>query len=619
MTDSRRRFTGRERTALWLAADGRCESCGIELDPGWHADHVHPYSKGGPTDVINGAALCPPCNLKKGNMIMTDPRDQWQREAVSDFVSRMGDFLVTACPGAGKTRMALQAASALKESGAVTLIVVVVPTSELRQQWSREAGRFGLDLTANYSNSQGPLTAGTDGVIATYSQVARQSDLWRWHTARASTLVIFDEIHHAGEHDNGTWGPALKHAFEIASRRLLLSGTPFRTDGAKIPFVRYDDLGISVSDRGLTYGQGVRYGVVRPLRFEVLDGAGEWMDAGKRVAAKLSEASEEDMSDLLKTLYDPSQPWAGSVFQRADAELTRTREEMKDAGGLIVAASKWHAEQYAQLMTQVTGVRPAVVYSDMKDQDPGEIIGRFRSGEARWLIAVDMVSEGVDIPRLAVGVYMSRKRTEMWFRQIAGRFIRVRGDDDILTATIFIPQVPALVDMAERIEREADVALQEAEDEARERSNRDQREMTLSFIEPLATSEASLTQAILSGETIADAELQRAMLILQQVGGTLGTAHPADFAKALRIAGMTPTDQHVVPPVTVTLPAASGDDHRKALRRRLHRDVGSFCRRTGQSHKDVYYRLNAAVGGGSVPSASAEQLEKRIEVLHSWL
>ena len=95
----RRAFNSRERFALYSAANGKCTLCGTELEAGWHADHINPYSRGGPTDVINGAALCPPCNQQKGNKIMTDPRDRWQAETFEVFFElRKDSFLIDACP-----------------------------------------------------------------------------------------------------------------------------------------------------------------------------------------------------------------------------------------------------------------------------------------------------------------------------------------------------------------------------------------------------------------------------------------------------------------------------------------------------------------------------------------
>lgn len=65
--DARRRFGRRERAALLLAAAGRCSECGEPLTNDFHADHRDPWARGGQTDVINGQALCPPCNRRKSD------------------------------------------------------------------------------------------------------------------------------------------------------------------------------------------------------------------------------------------------------------------------------------------------------------------------------------------------------------------------------------------------------------------------------------------------------------------------------------------------------------------------------------------------------------------------
>ena len=612
---SRRRFNSAERVALWLAADGRCQSCGIELQPGWHADHVNPYSKGGPTDVINGAALCPSCNMKKGDTSMSISQLRaWQKDALEKFLSTDRDFLVEATPGAGKTRMALAAAHELISSGHIRRIIVVVPSVNLQSQWSRAAAESGLDVTGTMKNADGSIAAAKHGAVVTYPQVASQPDLWRHITAQAATLVVLDEIHHAGDEENSTWGAALRTAFAVAPRRLMLSGTPFRTDGAPIPFVRYDDQGYAISDEGLTYGEAVRDGVVRPVRYEILDGRADWIDFGTQVSVNLSEAKQKDIPDALKVLYDPRQEWIPSVFRRANDELTRAREEMPDAGGLVLAPSQWHAEQYGRIMTAISGEQTTVIHSTV--EDAGAQLRAFSAGSDRWIVAVKMVSEGVDIPRLAVGVYASRDMTEMWFRQVTGRFVRVRGDEDYMTATIFIPHVKVLMDLAERIEQEAQVALREAEQEASDRADREERTLELSFIEPLAASESVLTGAIVAGEAISDAELERAKEYIERIGGSMRAVHPVDAVKLLRLANPTaPTAQTVVriPPSDVT-----GDQLRQSLRRQLSALVGRYAYATEQPHSHIHAQLNRMYGG-KVATATVDELRKRITSVEEWI
>jgi len=612
----RRRFNGGERVALYLAAGGRCEGCGSELRPGWHADHVHPWAEGGPTDVTNGAALCPACNLKKGTTIMTDPRDRWQADAVERFLATGTDFLVTACPGAGKTRMALKAARALVDDGTVDRVVVVAPTKAVRSQWAREARRFGLDLTQRYQNGDGALPKDAHGVVTVYQAVARQPLAWRMIASRAHrTLVVLDEIHHAADADHTTWGPALLEAFSAATRRLLLSGTPFRTDGTRIPFVTYDDTGTAVAHAGLSYGDAVSLGVVRPVRFEVMNGAGEWLKGDRRAAAFAASVAEADEPALLTSLYSALGNWIPSVMRRADEELSRLREEMPSAGGLVVAEDRARAREYAVLLERVCGERVDLVISDDPDagEDPAALIDSYRRSGSRWIVAVDLISEGVDIPRLGVVLFASRKRTEMWFRQIVGRCVRRDGDD--VTATVFIPALPVLVDMAERIETEADAGLRAAERGLRDRMRNEQRTLEFEVVQPLGSSDAVLDRVITGGDAFGDDELARARDVQTAVGGSLAVAHLGDIAKALRL--VTGTVPVATIPVVLDPPEATGDELRSVLRRQVNVAVNRLSRDREIHQGKIHAQLNRTFGD-TLPTASADTLHKRLEVLRTW-
>lgn len=609
----RRRFNRDERAALYAAADGKCESCGIDLQPGWHADHIHPHSEGGPTDVINGAALCPSCNHKKGSKIMTDPRDRWQRDAVDRFLSTTHDFLVTACPGAGKTRMALKAGRQLLDVGAIDRIIVVAPTIAVRNQWQKAAAAFDIDLTARYRNGDGALPADSDGAVTVYAQVAKKPSEWRILASRRNrTLVVLDEVHHCADEDATTWGPALAEAFGDAKRRLLLSGTPFRTDGTRIPFVEYDDRGMSISHHGLLYGEAVTLGVVRPIRFECMDGSGEWLKGNRRAVAFAASVNESDQAALLSSLYAADGAWISSVMRAANDELTRLREEMPNAGGVVIAESRAHARAYADLMSRICGEPVPFVISD-GDEEPTPIIETYRDGTGRWIVAVDLISEGVDIPRLATVVFASRKKTEMWFRQIVGRAVRRDGDD--ITATMFIPMLPSLVDLAERIEGEADAALAEAERQIRERMENEQRTLEFDIVTPLGSSEAVLDRVITSGEVIADDELARAREVRDAVGRSLSAVHLADLAKGLRLVAAPPA----VATVSATVPPtrATGDELRSILRRRVNTEVNRKARDHDKHPKEVHATLNR-ICGDRLPTATVATLEKRLGYLAEW-
>ena len=207
----------------------------------------------------------------------------WQREALAKYETEFRkDFLLTATPGAGKTTFALSLAVGLLGRRAIDRVIVVAPTDHLRSQWAEAAERFGIALAPNLGNSVGPVPADLHGYVTTYAQVAGKPTL---HAARATSrrsLVIMDEIHHAG--DGLSWGEAVEHAFTAAGRRVCLTGTPFRTRvGERIPFVRYEPDGdgglVSAADFSYGYADALRDHVVRPVVFAAYTGVSRWRNS----------------------------------------------------------------------------------------------------------------------------------------------------------------------------------------------------------------------------------------------------------------------------------------------------------------------------------------------------
>jgi superfamily II DNA or RNA helicase len=365
------------------------------------------------------------------------------------------DFLLVATPGAGKTLAACQAARAI----GCEQIVVVCPTTALRAQWADAADRVGLHLDPRWRNADGAWHADIDGVVVTYQQVASAPDLFAHHLARR-TFVVLDEVHHAGE--SATWGTALRAAFDGAHRRLALSGTPFRSDARAIPFVHYDEERRCAPDFVYGYAEAVADEVCRPLAFRLLDATLRWrVDAQETIAAFADDLDPRDDARRLRTAIDPATPLLPRMLRDADALLVKARGVVPDAAGLVLCDDRAHARATAALLRTICGEKPVVVVSD----EPGahariERFARGRGGAAgaggpRWLVAVNMVSEGVDVPRLVLAVYATVKRTDLFFRQAVGRIVRRRADDpDDLVATVFLPGDPTLTGCAERVEVE---------------------------------------------------------------------------------------------------------------------------------------------------------------------
>lgn len=599
-----------ERAALYLAADGRCAECGAELQPGWHSDHVVPYSRGGATDVINGQALCPPCNLRKGDRFM-QLRD-WQQEAREKFrASGKRDFLVCATPGAGKTRAALYLAREALDEGSARRVAVVVPTDELRNQWAEEAGAFGLDLMpvndpADYEK------AGYVGCVVTYAQLAGAgADLLR-RAMRTPTFAILDEVHHAG--DQRAWGEGVKRGLDRAVRRLALTGTPWRNDKASpIPFVEYDEAGKVMVDVGYEYGAAVADGVCRRIEFHAYDGEASWIDPGSSrrvVSVKFGDRlAVEDEAGVLDTILHPEREWMPGVVSAAVDALRELRQEVPDAGGLLVCDRRWQAEKYAAMLRDLTGEDATVVLSE--DAQAAGKIDRFRKGRSAWLVAIRMVSEGVDIKRLAVGVYATNYRTPLFFRQVVGRFVRTRPGEE-LNARLYIPAVPTLMGHAREIEDELrhqlDLAREEDE-KAQQAASNEQR--TYELRTPLSASDPRFQSSIFGGEQNSAEVRARAVEWCRKRG------IPEMYAPNV-IADILAEGQATA---TVTVAPNPSPAPRLKRERALRDEINALAGKVGYAEripkKEVNERLFTEFGPRS--KCSVETLEKMHAYLVAWL
>ncbi|MBZ2196264.1 DEAD/DEAH box helicase [Occultella gossypii] len=556
----------------------------------------------------------------------------WQAAALDSYLERQPrDFLAVATPGAGKTTFALRVATELLEQRVVRRITVVAPTEHLKTQWADAAGRVGIKIDPNFKNAQGRHGAAYDGVALTYAQVAANPNLHRARTEAAPTLVILDEVHHGG--DALSWGDAIREAFEPATRRLSLTGTPFRSDTAKIPFITYapDAHGIrrSQADHSYGYGDALRDGVVRPVIFLSYSGQMRWRTkAGDEVSARLGEPLTKDMiNQAWRTALDEKGEWIPSVLAAADKRLSEVRRGVPDAGGLVIATDQTKARAYAGHLRRITGESPVVVLSD--DEGASKRIEEYGAGDQRWMVAVRMVSEGVDVPRLAVGVYATSTATPLFFAQAVGRFVRARKRGE--TASIFLPSVPNLLGLANELETERDHALDRpktVEEEgdfynpedalvaAANRSESASDEMMLPGFEALEA-QASFDKVLFDGGEFG-------------TGGELGSDEEQDF---LGIPGLLDADQvatllrtrqaeHVAARKrrTPAAEAAPVDDHRAVaeLRKELNSLVKAWARRSGTPHGVVHTRLREHSGGGEVATASADHLRSRISQVRRW-
>ena len=554
----------------------------------------------------------------------------WQREALEEyFAADRRDFLVAATPGAGKTTFALTLAVELLRIREVDRVIVVAPTEHLKTQWADAASRVHIRLDPRFRNNHWAPSREYHGVVVTYAQVAAKSSVHRHLTESARTLVILDEVHHGG--DALSWGDAIRDAYSSARRRLLLSGTPFRSDTAPIPFVDYapDESGARVSrtDYRYGYGRALADGVVRPVLFHMYAGKMRWRtSAGDELEAHLGQDNTKDVTaQAWRTALDPEGEWMPAVLSAADRRLTEIRHHVPDAGGLVIATDQTVARAYAVILRELTGERPTVVLSD--EAEASQRIESFSAGTSRWMVAVRMVSEGVDVPRLAVGVYATSSSTPLFFAQAIGRFVRARRRGE--AASVFLPNVPVLMKLANEMERQRDHALDRQtkdedglDDSLLEAANREEDAsdaLTQEYSYQAISSLAHFDRVVFEGKEFGQLAEPGTPEEEEFIGlpGLLEPEHVHELlmqrqARQSRL--REAREAQAGPDQTTTLPAPL---HRtlKEQRQLLNSLVGLYARQTGEPHGLVHAELRRLCGGPAVAQATVAQLQARIEVL----
>ncbi|WP_087118063.1 DEAD/DEAH box helicase [Corynebacterium urinipleomorphum] len=572
---------------------------------------------------------------------------QWQQEALDLFLAQKPkDFLAVATPGAGKTTFALTLASTLHAEKTVERIIVVVPTEHLKVQWSQAAARFGLSLDPEFTNSSA-VNPAYDGIVVTYAQVGMHP--FKHHAVASSrrTLVILDEIHHAG--DAKSWGDGVREAYNDVEHRLALTGTPFRSDDSAIPFVTYEEDGeghlVSQADYTYGYAEALADGVVRPVVFLAYSGEAQWKDsAGEEYSARLGEPLDAaQTARAWKTALDPKGDWIAAVLQAAQTRLTKIRSHMPDAGGLVIATDTTTARAYAKILRTISNTPVTVVLSD----EPGSSkrIAEFSASQDEWLVAVRMVSEGVDVPRLAVGVYATSASTPLFFAQAIGRFVRSRMPGE--SASIFLPSVPVLLRLAEEMEVSRDHVLGKPHresgwsDELLEQANQKRSEPDEAPKYESIGASAELDSLIFDGSTygtptlagtdeeqdflglpgLLDAEQVKTLLRKRQ-SDQLDAREAEEKARraeeAAREAARDKEPPSAAPGSAVDGGSGVASEDIPALRQELNARVAIMASRTGRPHGAIHTEVRKACGGPPTALCSADQLRERIKYLTQW-
>lgn len=385
----------------------------------------------------------------------------WQQACITaamEHYRSSAHFFCQATPGSGKSRMAAELAKEMLRAGLIDLILCFAPSCQvvdgLEKTFSKVLGRpFNGQL-------------GSVGVASTYQAMDYRSAAFWKLVEDYRVLAIFDEIHHCAGHDpllSNTWGQTiLQRLQDKAAFTLALSGTPWRSDERAIVLARYSNPeGRLVCDFSYGLREAVSDRVCRTPRIAILDNDSirltEQSDGAPivtthRSIAQLLNESPISFEDLL------SHPQLiEMILSLGQGQLEEVRKTVPNAGGLIVATNIRHANQIAAALRQSGG--DCVVVTN-RTPSAHQVIEGFRNGTGRWIVAVGMISEGTDIPRLQVCCYLSRIRTELHYRQVLGRILRRLGNEDYC-AWLYILAEPSLLEFSQRISQDLpdDVAV----------------------------------------------------------------------------------------------------------------------------------------------------------------
>jgi superfamily II DNA or RNA helicase len=364
--------------------------------------------------------------------------------------------------------------------------------------------------------------------------------------------------------------------------------------------------------------------------FLAYSGEASWRtNAGEEFTARLGEPlTAEQTARAWRTALDPGGEWIPAVLHAANTRLEQLRSAgISDAGGLVIATDQESARAYAKILQRLTGAMPVVVLSD--DPNATKRIGEFSESDDRWLVAVRMVSEGVDVPRLAVGVYATSASTPLFFAQAIGRFVRARRKGE--TASVFLPSVPVLLELASELEAERDHVLGKPHREkdgwddellaAANRTEDEPGEEEKAFTSLGASAE--LDQVIYDGNSFGTAVFSGSeeeqeylglpgLLEPDQVRALLRKRQEEQLADAKR---RKPEQEQAAQPAAKP---QSVSQRIATLRKELNALVGMYHHRTNKPHGAIHNELRRVCGGPPTAMATVEQLEERIVTLRSW-
>ncbi|ASI89636.1 DEAD/DEAH box helicase [Vibrio mediterranei] len=376
----------------------------------------------------------------------------WQSECVSLAIEKYrtstGHFFCQATPGAGKTVMAAELTKCLIQKDQIDLVLCFSPSSTVALGIKET---FSRHLDCSFDGGLGAI-----GASYTYQSIRFLNDAF-WNTIRKyRVLVVFDEIHHCSFDEEGrsnVWGEQiLKKIHGLARYTLALSGTPWRSDNVPIAMAEYTDTDrLFLCDYQYGLKRAVQEKVCRAPKIVLVDSEHLLLTEGSETRRFASILELIKQSSISYRSVIQNEAAMNYLLELGCRKLAEIRVTSPLAGGLIVATSVQHAKLIQSLLVQNFGQSADIV--TYQHENPLEEIEAFRHSNTQWIVSVGMISEGTDIPRLQVCCHMSAVKTELYFRQVLGRILRVNTAPN-QEAWLFTFAEENLARFAEQIEQD---------------------------------------------------------------------------------------------------------------------------------------------------------------------
>ena len=511
-------FTKQQRSILYQKANGRCTLCNKAISFNeMHADHIYPWSKGGRTDISNGQALCPKCNLSKGNntnpkgSIMLNLRTckamnnieikskfpMLRKHQVSalELAFRQRDglsgkhTLIEVTPGGGKSALPSIFTHIVRPKYPGMKMMWVVPRKSLQEQGSDSVnlgGEYSMrevlktNLTIREGSNQFGSAAGVDGYTITYQSINRGVQYHIDEMNEAPFALFLDECHHIKENvapDNEGEDAGQEVIAQLINHKnckfvYYMTGTAERHDQQKLAFIPYNNKNeIEFNHPDWNYIKYNRADAIEEqakleLTFAISDAQGEYIDKDGTVTSFTSlKTSNDELDSRTKLKTALLTDFSEILIDRSISELRKQRKENERAQLIILAASQKIAKRYVEYIKDNTPYIPALATSDEKNAQTA--IRNFRYGRVTILVTVGMAHEGLDAPGVSIITALTNYRSKPWLEQAFDRATRINykiPQNFLQTATIFAPADDAMLEIIEMISKEQRVDVNIRED-----------------------------------------------------------------------------------------------------------------------------------------------------------